>query len=297
MEFRQLEAFINTVRYGSISKAADACFLSQPTISTHISNLEHELGVVLINRKNREISLTPRGEQFYPMAVNMVNMRAEAERMMKGHSAMDGVLNICTSSIPGEYYLPGLLARYHALYPGVRIHVVQTDTKATEERILNRTGEIGLVGECGNEALDYFPIFDDELALLVPNRGKYANMENGSRISFSEIEDEDFILRDSGSGTGEELKKLQVGGIHVFQHLRVIMHINNMETIKKLVAAGLGVSIMTRRCVTDFSQGGETKYLLFSDKLEKRQFYMVTPGSAVLSPEASKFRSLVMQAE
>ena len=65
MEFRQLEAFVNAAKYKSFSKAADATFLTQPTISTHVSNLENELGVRLLNRSGREISLTPHGHEFY----------------------------------------------------------------------------------------------------------------------------------------------------------------------------------------------------------------------------------------
>ena len=64
MEFRQLEAFVNAVKYKSFSKAADAAFLTQPTISTHVSNLEIERGVKLLNRTGREILLTPQGQEF-----------------------------------------------------------------------------------------------------------------------------------------------------------------------------------------------------------------------------------------
>lgn len=95
MEFRQLEAFVNAAKYKSFSKAADATFLTQPTISTHVSNLENELGVRLLNRSGREISLTPHGHEFYSYAVELLNTRSRAfsiscrvpdpsSRMMKG---------------------------------------------------------------------------------------------------------------------------------------------------------------------------------------------------------------------
>ncbi|MEG2871174.1 MAG: LysR family transcriptional regulator, partial [Clostridium sp.] len=66
MEFRQIEAFVNAVKYKSFSKAADATFLTQPTISAHISNLENELEITLLKRVGREVTLTPQGQQFYP---------------------------------------------------------------------------------------------------------------------------------------------------------------------------------------------------------------------------------------
>ena len=72
MEFRQLEAFVNAVKYKSFSKAADATFLTQPTISAHINNLENEMGTTLVNRTGREITLTKQGELFYPYAIDML---------------------------------------------------------------------------------------------------------------------------------------------------------------------------------------------------------------------------------
>ena len=81
MEFRQLEAFVNAAKYKSFSKAADATFLTQPTISTHVSNLENELGVRLLNRSGREISLTPHGHEFYSYAVELLNTRSWRSRL------------------------------------------------------------------------------------------------------------------------------------------------------------------------------------------------------------------------
>ena len=65
MDFKQIEAFVNVVRYKSFSKAADATFFTQPTISTHIRNLEKELGVKLLDRKSRVVEMTPQGSKFY----------------------------------------------------------------------------------------------------------------------------------------------------------------------------------------------------------------------------------------
>ena len=78
MDFKQIEAFVNVVRYKSFSKAADATFFTQPTISTHIRNLEKELGVKLLDRKSRVVEMTPQGTKFYKYAVEMINARAQA---------------------------------------------------------------------------------------------------------------------------------------------------------------------------------------------------------------------------
>ena len=115
MEFRQLEAFVNAVKYKSFSKAADASFLTQPTISAHINNLENELGTTLVNRTGREITLTKQGELFYPYAIDMLHTRSQALATVQAQcEAMDGVLDVYASSIPGQYYLPRLVGEFHA---------------------------------------------------------------------------------------------------------------------------------------------------------------------------------------
>ena len=102
MEFRQLEAFVNAVKYKSFSKAADATFLTQPTISAHINNLENEMGTTLVNRTGREITLTKQGELFYPYAIDMLHTRSQALATVQAQcETMDGVLDLYASSDSG----------------------------------------------------------------------------------------------------------------------------------------------------------------------------------------------------
>ena len=104
MEFRQLEAFVNAAKYKSFSKAADATFLTQPTISTHVSNLENELGVRLLNRSGREISLTPHGHEFYSYAVELLNTRS---RLISEMDVSTGTINSALVS-PRELFVEAL---------------------------------------------------------------------------------------------------------------------------------------------------------------------------------------------
>lgn len=75
MDFKQIEAFVNVIKYKSFSKAAEATFLTQPTISTHISSLEKELGVTLIDRMGKESRPTKQGRAFYNYAINLLHTR------------------------------------------------------------------------------------------------------------------------------------------------------------------------------------------------------------------------------
>ena len=110
MDFKQIEAFVNVVRFKSFSRAADATFFTQPTISTHISSLEKELNTKLLDRKGRTVEMTPHGQKFYQYAVEMVNARAQAiEALDNGDDNLDGVLELQTSTVPGIAFLPEII--------------------------------------------------------------------------------------------------------------------------------------------------------------------------------------------
>lgn len=296
MEFRQLEAFVNSVKYKSFSKAADATFLTQPTISAHINNLETELGITLLNRTGREISLTKQGELFYPYAIDMLHTRSQAlYSVQKLSDTVEGVLDIYVSSIPGQYYLPALMGEFHAKYPGVRFYVDQSDSKTVMDNILIQKGEIGLTGYRMNNSLVYEPVFMDEMVLLVPDTERYGEWENGSSVSFKDFENETFILREDGSGTKKEMEKAEINGVSAFKNVDVIARMNNTEAIKQSVSSGLGISILSRMAVEGSDTRHRVKYLRIEGLEKKRTFYMVYSKNICLSPVAEAFRNLVLE--
>ena len=129
MDFKQIEAFVNVVRYKSFSKAADATFFTQPTISTHIRNLEKELGVKLLDRKSRVVEMTPQGSKFYKYAVEMINARAQAfDALNDINGSIGGILEIQTSSIPSVTFLPELLSGFRSENAGIQYYVSVSDT-------------------------------------------------------------------------------------------------------------------------------------------------------------------------
>ena len=183
MEFRQLEAFVNAVKYKSFSKAADATFLTQPTISTHVGNLEAELGVRLLNRKGREISLTHEGQEFYSYAMELLNTRERAINQLHSFSKeLEGILEIQTSSIPGHSFLPKLMEEFHKNNPKIRFYVEQTDSRTVNDNLLSQRGEIGFTGYKGSQGLIYEPVFYDEMVLITPDIEKYRSYKNGEEI-------------------------------------------------------------------------------------------------------------------
>lgn len=293
MEFRQLEAFANAVKYKSFSKAADATFLSQPTISAHVSNLENELGVVLLNRSGREISLTPQGQEFYSYALDLLNTRAKAVLSVQTKKEAEGILDIQTSTIPGQYYLPEVMAEFHKVNPRVRFCVEQSDSRNVNENLLNQKGEIGFTGYRGSTGLSYEPVFTDDMVFITPNAKTYQNYENGAVLPVDLFLKEAFILREEGSGTKQEMERALVNGKAVFKNVNVIARMNNMEAIKQAVRRGLGISMVSERVVAASAGQEGVRYFRIAGLERRRTFYLTYNKNICLSPVAEEFLNFV----
>ncbi len=295
MEFRQLEAFVNAVKYKSFSKAADATFLTQPTISTHVSNLENELGVRLLNRRGREISLTSQGQEFYSYAVDMINMRERAVNNIRNCEELEGILEIQTSTIPGHAYLPMVMDEFHQKYPQVRFYVEQSDSRTVNENLLNQHGDIGFTGYKGNTALAYEPIFYDEMVLITPDNEKYRSYADGAEIPVDLFINEPFVMRENGSGTKQEMEKALVNGVAVFKDINIIARMTNMDAVKQVVRRGVGVSIVSEQVMKESAAMEKIRYFRIKGLEKKRCFYIVYNKSVSLSPAAEKFLNFVRE--
>lgn len=289
MDFKQIEAFVNVVRYKSFSKAADATFFTQPTISTHIGVLEKELGTKLLDRRGRTVEMTPQGRQFYKYAVEMVNTRAQAiDELDKTGEKLGGVLEIQTSSIPGITFLPEFLSEFRAEYSKAHFYVESSDTSTVIENILERRGEIGFVGEKpGNIGLDCVKIFSDTVALVVP-----ATFRIDDEISLEEAVNYPFIWRESGSATRKSFEAAAVKKGFEKSAFDVVANFNDLEPIIRSVENGLGVSILSEYTVSKIGSGN-VKMVKIKDFDIKRDFYMITLKGISLSPIAEAFKSFV----
>ena len=198
MDFKQIEAFVNVVRYKSFSKAADATFFTQPTISTHIRNLEKELGVKLLDRKSRVVEMTPQGSKFYKYAVEMINARAQAfDALNDSSESIGGILEIQTSSIPAVTFLPDLLSGFRTVHPRIQYYVSVSDTQTVIDNITERRGEVGFIGEKINSStIECTKVAADKSVLIAP-----VDYNIPSRIKLADVIQYPFIWRETGSAT------------------------------------------------------------------------------------------------
>ena len=293
MDMKQLQSFTAVVKYRSFTKAAERLYLSQPTISTHIRNLEEELGTCLIVRTKRSVDVTPRGQELYECACTILGLRDNLIR--RWASDESNIIQLGASTIPSAYILPEILPAYGQEHPESYFIIHQSDSRGVAEGILNGSFDLGMVGmKCDHEDLNCIPFYRDRMVLITPvNPHFLALKEQGSPLP--QLLREPIILREQGSGSKKSAEYfLESMGITEDQ-LKVTARINDQESIKNLVAGGLGVSIISERAAHNFVL--ENRVLLFElpDNVSQRYLYFVMKRNYVLSDHVKAFISHVQR--
>ena len=201
MRLEYIRSFIGVVNYKSFSLAAKYLYLSQPTISTHIKQLENELGVQLLVRSTKDVLLSEEGKVFYPYALQLLETESRAlKQLNKCENEAGGMVMVALSSVPGNYMFPQFLAQYRMKNVNTRFRVSEGDSGDVLQKILNYDAEIGIGGlDSGSEKIHTEVLFEDEIVLITPNIAKYREM-NG-KFLMEHLRKECFITRELGSGT------------------------------------------------------------------------------------------------
>ena len=288
MDFKQIEAFVNVVRYKSFSKAADASFFTQPTISTHIQNLEKELGVKLLNRKSRTVEMTTQGATFYKFAVEMINSRARAiESISKSNDTVEGILEIQTSSIPGVTFLPDYLADFKKEHELIQYYVSLSDSQRVVDNIIDRRGEIGFVGEkITNSSFKTHLVSSDKSVLISPKSFALKN-----KISFEETFKYPFIWRETGSATRRNFEETAAKKGFDRNIIKFAALVDDLDAVVRTVESGLGVSIISEKVAQTL--GDRVNISEIGDFDDNRSFYMIYLKNSSLSPAAAAFAEFV----
>ena len=245
---KQLRAFCYTAKSGSISRAAEQLYLSQPSVSLQIQALERELNTMLFERRGPKIRLTPDGEALLEIAMPMVEGMDSLRDTFaeKCGDLNSGFLNVAAGESTLTYILPPYLRQFSEKYPGVKI------------RLHNVTGADGMAMLRADEAdfavgsmidlpedLSYYPVFKFEPMLIAPPDHPLAERED---VTLEEIAEYDLILPPRYLSTWGLVKS-------VFQQYnidhRVAIEAGGWAVIKRYVEQGLGISIVTSICLED----------------------------------------------
>ncbi len=294
MEFNQIETFLCVVKHKSFSKAAKELFLTQPTVSNNIQNLEKELKTTLLDRKSKTITLTDSGESFYKYAVELINTRDKAKYdLIRRSGKIEGEIEISASSIPEQYILPYIIKEFTDKHPNVSFNVIHKNSKDVVEDIIKGKNNFGIVGaKYPSDVLDYIDFYQDELILAVTDNKNYP-WPVDEKLDFKILLSQKLILRKEGSGTRFLIDEcLSKKGIDT-SNLNIVSLIDSNEMIKKMIELDLGISLISKIAVKNEIDLGLIKTYELKDLDLKRNFYFVYHKNRTLSPVVEAFRKFL----
>jgi len=295
MDFKQIEAFIKIIELGSFSKAAEALYISQPSVSTYISTLEKELGAVLINRSTKMLSTTLAGERFLEQARKMAILKRESVEMLKNLSQdVSGEIRIMASSVPALYLLPQLFAKFREKYPSIYFAMSQGDTGSVVQGIAVHKADIGFAGSVlGEKRCDFIEFTNEKLVFIAPNNGSYLidKIYNLEELLYSHS----FIAREYGSGTRVQYEKFFTENVVVLDRIKTCAVMDSTHSIINAVASGLGVSIVSEIAARQMIEQEKVLSLKLTANLPERKIYMVLNKHSVQSHILKLFMEYLAQ--
>lgn len=286
MELKQLRSFAAVVQCGSFTKAAQALYLSQPTVSAHVQALEEELGKRLIIRTTKSLEVTPKGQAVYRRAADMLELQRQITELCAQDSRR--IIRLGASTIPSAYILPQLLPAYGRLHPEVYFTVHQSNSQGVLEGLADGLFDAGLVGMKGDARFTCVPFCQDRIVLIAPAAEPYLSMRALPQAPLEELLAQPIILRERSSGSQKTADRfLEQLGVRE-EDLRVIARVNDQEAIKNLVAGGFGVSLISERAAQNFVD--EKRVVKFDlPGRSARNLYLAYRRDYILQPQLKEF--------
>ena len=248
MDTRQLAAFCAVVDRKSFSQAAEQLGVTQPAVSLQIRSLEKRLGQRLIDRSGRRVEPTEAGQRLYRSAQRLLALEEQLLEEMAGDGdgELRGRLEIGCSTGPGATVLPLLLCQFQEANPEVSISLSVNDTQHVIDLVADRELELGVVGAATrHRGVSFEPFFRDEVALAVPPKHRFA----GKTIGLDDLRTETLILMQEGAGVRQMIEdELRRAGLRV-RDLDVRLELGLQESVKTAVAAGHGVTFISRSSI------------------------------------------------
>ena len=293
MADRRLQVFHAVARHQSFTRAAEALFMTQPAVTFQIRQLEEQYGTRLFERRHGSISLTPAGEVVLSYAERILALSDELDtRLGEMTGEMRGLLMLGASTMIAEFMLPSVLSEFNALYPQVRVRLIVANSESIAARVAEHSLDLGLI-----EAPTAMPELiadaccDDELVVICSPDYPLATLP---RVGARALSDYEYVSREPGSGT-REVSDAYFRAHHVaVEDLKMQMELGSPESLKRVVATGLGFAIVSRAVVEQEVQAGTLVAIPLKPPL-RRSLYLVQPDDRFRSRLVTTFIQFVRQ--
>ena len=292
MDFKQLESFVAAVDEGSFSNAADRLQLSQSMVTIHIRNLEKELGTRLLNRTTRSMELSQDGRTFYVYAREMLKLNRDSILALSRADKDDKTIGIVATPFISRYYLADWVIGFNRLHPDINFKFFTGYNSEIHGRLEKDGGEFAFCNMKimnSDYAVRHCGIAN--LVVITPNDARFRAL--GSQpfpvALFGEVP---MITRSSTSTLQQEFMRWMKQSIPDTK-LNVAAATDDTETIKRLVAAGVGVSVISEVAARQYVEEGRVLSFPLEGTMPYHLYFVYK--KKFLSPEQTLFRDFILE--
>lgn len=284
---KQFKTFITVADYKKMSEAAKKLYISQPTVSQAISDLEKEYQTQLFERFPKELKITPAGQLLLNSAREIVAIQEHLEQSMKGINAMRPLRIGATLTI-GNTLMGMLVEKLIQKHPDLDVTVYVESTKVIEHKLIHNELDIALVeGIIVCQNILTKPVLEDKLCIICGNKHPFAYKTS---ICIEDLRNQNFIMRTKGSGTRE-----------IFENIMLIHHIpfatkwecSSRCAIVDAVRHNLGLGVLSCRCVAEYVEKGDIIVCPIENVSMKRYFYLCHNLCRTFSSQMRNFADMV----
>ncbi|WP_350342834.1 selenium metabolism-associated LysR family transcriptional regulator [Proteinivorax tanatarense] len=291
MNFHQLTVFVEVAKTKSFSKAADNLYLSQSTVSTHINNLEKDLGNILFDRIGRKAILTPLGKRLFFWAEQILALKNQALDSLYDNESLSGDINISASSVPAQFIVPKIVSNFRNHYPKIKYNVMQSSSKAVTKHLLEGVTDIAFTGEKHyTDNIAYFPLLNEQLVLITPK-----SIDLSSQVNIESLYNLDMVFRFSGSGTRENIFKVFKNSGLDANLLNIVGYFDNVQSITQCVKEGMASSIVSELALANIDKNYINIYTLKEFQEHQRWFYLAVHKKRTLSKVSKIFIAYIKE--
>jgi LysR family transcriptional regulator, hydrogen peroxide-inducible genes activator len=236
-DLRYLVAVADTRHFG---RAAERSFVSQPTLSAQLKKLEEYLGVQLIERAPKRVSLTAAGEQIVERARRILESSDEIVELAKGHrDPLAGRLKVALLPTIGPYLLPSVAARLRKQLPRLELMLYEYQTDTMLEKLHSGEIDVGILAlPVQMDGLESSPLYKEPFTVAVPTGHRLAARQS---IKVEDLSNETLLLLEDGHCLRDQALALCAGtDVHEKQNFRG----SSLETLRQMVAAGVGITLL-----------------------------------------------------
>ena len=285
-----LRLFATVARTGSFSRAAEALHISQPAISKSVRDFELQVGCRLLDRGPQGVTPTREGEALARHAAVLFAAELAAEEELQAMRGLHrGALRIGASTTIATYMIPEYLGAFSQAHPGIELHILSANTQTIADHLMSHEIDIALVeGAVQDPHLVSEPWRTDAMVLITAPSHPFA--QAGQPVDLDVLARETFIVREPGSGS------LQVVGDAL--HARGVvpartLEVGGTEAIKQVVAANVGVAIVSAATIKDQVALGKLHVVAMRDFAIERTLWQIKKPGRLESPPASAFEKLI----